>query len=280
MLTNQSKKAKIIAIYNNKGGVGKTTFAVNFLHSITKEIAKEDGRTYKVLYVDNDGQANGSLILTGLTEDQISKKFENTIFNLMTDEDVKNKECIVKSKIENIDLIPSTDDHNDTPDLISSAIDNTRILKEKLSEVILDYDYIVIDCAPTRDRNVFNALFAADVVVTPMEAQLFSQVGLNNLLKQITRVNKRRETPLLHYVFLSKVDNRQKVHNIEVANKLEKLLFDDFIKNNISLLSLYSKSFESPNGTFTAIDYEDDRGKLEITNLTRNILKKIANEAL
>ena len=60
MLTNQSKKAKIIAIYNNKGGVGKTTFAVNFLHSITKEIAKEDGRTYKVLYVDNDGQANGS----------------------------------------------------------------------------------------------------------------------------------------------------------------------------------------------------------------------------
>ena len=267
-----SKKRKVIkiAVFNNKGGVGKTTFAINFARLISKKGAK-------VLFIDNDGQANSSMILTKMTEDEIASNVKYSIFDMMTHEDIKTKSCIINSKYEDIDIICATDDHNDTPDAISSYIDNTRILKEKLTEVENDYDYIIIDCAPTRDRNVYNALFAVDLVLTPVEIQMFSQVGLRNLLGQIAKINKKRETPLLLYVFLSKVDNRQKSNNEKARNYLQYLLAEDFIKADISLLSVYVKSFEE--GT-TAIDYRDNRGFIEMTNITSKILEKINEELI
>ncbi|MGU8432352.1 ParA family protein, partial [Clostridium perfringens] len=137
--------------------------------------------------------------------------------------------------------------------------------------------FIIIDCAPTRDRNVYNALFAADVVLSPLETQMFSQVGLRNLLGQVAKVNKKRDNALLHYVFLSKVDNRQKVSNINVKKHLKELLEDDFLNDYISMLSLYSKSFEEGK---TAINYTDDKGKIEIINLTKTILNKIDEELI
>ncbi|MBZ9618515.1 ParA family protein [Clostridium estertheticum] len=273
------KKAVIvIAIYNNKGGIGKSTFAINLLHSLVTDFKKEDGTPYRCLAIDNDGQSNATLTLTGKSEDEISETTENTMFNLMTDEDVLAKDCVINTKFENIFLIPATDDHSDTPDAISNEMDNTRILKEKIAPIKSEYDFIVIDCAPTKDRNVYNALFAADIVLSPMETQLFSRVGLRNLLKQVNKVNKKRETPLLHYVFLSKVDNRQKTNNQRVKENLQTVLLDDFIDKGISLLSLYVKSLDEG---YTAINYpSDNRGKIEIRDLTQKILEKINEELI
>ncbi|WP_321835571.1 ParA family protein [Clostridium butyricum] len=262
-------KATIIAIYNNKGGVGKTTFAVNFAHCLTMKFNK------KALVIDNDGQANATYALTNKTEDNISESGVNTIFDLMVDEYLEAKSCILKDNLYGIDVIPATDDHSDTPDAISSYVDNTRIMKEKLQEIKSDYDIIIIDCSPTRDRNIYNALFAADIVISPIESQVFSRIGLRNLLKQIEKVNKKRDFPILHYVFLNKLDNRQRVSNQQVRNTLENLLSDDFIKAYISLLSLYSKSIETG---FTAMNYQDNRGAIEIEKLTSSILKKINEE--
>lgn len=268
------RKATKIAIYNNKGGVGKSTFTINLAHALASGVT---GSTYKVCVVDNDGQANASMVLKNLTEDEISEQLQNTMFDMMTDEDITAKDCITNSIFENIDVICATDDHSDTPDVLSSYMDNTRIMKEKLAYIEDDYDFILIDCAPTRDRNIYNALFAADVVISPVETQMFSQVGLRNLLGQITKVNKKRENPLLHYVFLSKVDNRQRCHNQQVRNNLENLLGDDFIKADISMLSLYSKTLEEHK---TAINYSDEKGKIEITNLTKKLLNKINEELI
>lgn len=268
------RKATKIAVYNNKGGVGKSTFTVNLAHALASGVMGEE---YKVCVIDNDGQANASMVLTGMSEDEIAENFENTMFDMMTDEDILAKDCIVNTRFKNIDVICSTDDHSDTPDAISNEVDNTRIMKEKLQSIEKEYDFILIDCAPTRDRNVYNALFAADVVLTPLETQMFSQVGLRNLLSQIAKVNKKRDVALLHYVFLSKVDNRQKSHNVEVKKHLKTLLGDDFINEYISMLSLYSKAFEENK---TAIDYVDNKGKIEIVNLTRTILKKINEELI
>lgn len=268
------KKAIKIAVYNNKGGVGKSTFTVNLAHALSSGVM---GTKYKVCVIDNDGQANASMVLTGLTEDEISERYDNTLFDMMVDEDVTAKECVVNSLFQNVDIICATDDHSDTPDAIASYVDNTRIMQEKLTSIESEYDFIIIDCAPTRDRNVYNALFAADVVLSPVETQMFSQVGLRNLLGQVAKVNKKRNTALLHYVFLSKVDNRQKVNNVAVRKHLNDLLGDDFISNYISILSLYSKSFEEGK---TAINYSDDKGKTEIMNLTKTILNKIEEELI
>lgn len=267
----EKNKAIICAIYNNKGGVGKTTFATNFAHCLELKFKK------KVLVVDNDGQANATFTLTRKNDDEIDGLGVSTIFDMMVDDDITAKDCILRGNLGNIDVIPATDDHSDTPDAIASAVDNTRIMKEKLQSVIYDYDFIIIDCAPTRDRNIYNALFAADVVISPIETQMFSRIGLRNLLKQVDKVNKKRKFPILHYVFLSKVDNRQKVNNQQVRNSLESLLNDDFIKADISLLSLYSKSLEEGG---TAMNYSDNRGALEIEKLTKTIIDKINEELI
>ena len=87
------RKAIKIAIYNNKGGVGKSTFTVNLAHALASGVM---GKEYKVCVVDNDGQANVSMVLTGMTEDQISDKLDYTMFDMMVEEDViaKNLICL------------------------------------------------------------------------------------------------------------------------------------------------------------------------------------------
>lgn len=265
------KKNLIYTIYNQKGGIGKSTFSVNFAHGLVEEFGFE-----KVLIVDNDGQGNSTLITTGLDDDQIDDQDMFTIYDLMTDEDIDTKDCYIKTKFENVYVIPATIDHVDTADDISNEINNTGILLDKLEEVRNDFDAIVIDCSPSIDRTTKNALMAADVILTPMESSVFSNKGLRNLLKQIGKINKKRKIPALHYSFLSKVNNTRKVANAKTSNALEVMLDENFIKERISLLTLYSKSFEEG---YTAVNYTKDvRGKLEMKLLSKTILDKVEND--
>lgn len=260
-------KAKVISFYNNKGGVGKTTLLINIAQSIFN--LTND----KILVIDNDPQSNCTMILTDLHEDELASM--NTSYELLTDDNISARDCIIKSRFNGIDLIPATIDHSDTPDVISSRIDNTRILNRKIKDILNDYKYIFIDNSPSVDRNVYNALFSSDVVLSPVETQLFSKIGINNLLKQVGKINRIKDSYLNHYVFINKIDNRKKVLNASVKKELKSFLLDDFIDSPISLLSSYSKSIDNRQSIF---DFGDEKGIQEVNKLTKHILKVIEEE--
>ena len=262
------KKNLIYTVYNQKGGIGKSTFSVNFAHALVQEFNFE-----KVLIVDNDGQGNSTLITTSFDDDEIDEKDLFTIYDLMTDEDIDAKDCYIETKFKKVYIVPATIDHVDTADDISNEINNTGILLDKLEAIRMYFDAIIVDCSPSIDRTTKNALLAGDVIITPMESSVFSNKGLRNLLKQIGKINKKRKVPALHYSFLSKVNNTRKVANIRTSNALELMLDENFIKDRISLLTLYSKSFEEG---YTAINYKKDtRGNLEMKLLVKTILDKV-----
>ena len=267
-----TEKAIVISIYNNKGGVSKTTSCAN----IAKVLADKG---YRVLVVDNDGQFNLTFVMTGVKQDSLSNIARYTMYDLMTKDDLEAKDCIIKSRFPGIDIICSDDNHNDTPDAINNKEDNSRLLKYKLESVLDDYDFILIDCSPTRDKNVFNSLFASRVIWTPVECQEFSEIALGNLLKQVAKLNKRRKdnNKLLHYVFFSKIDNKRKSHNDFIRKQVSEMVgSENVLLPTISLLSLYSKSFTEG---VTAIDYEKDtRGKIEYEELTESLLMKLQQD--
>lgn len=260
--------SKIISIFNQKGGSGKTTSALNIATALAKK-----GKT---LIIDNDGQGNSTYISLDINEDEFDEKGHGTVHELLTDKSVKALDVIYASNFDNIDIIPATVDHVYTDMRLMAAMDNNRILVKKIEEIKRDYDYIVIDNPPAISLSVYNSLMASDVVVAPIEASVFSAKGLKNLINLISDINDNRSDndKLKLLTFLAKVDNRKKVKNINTKKVLEQVLGDSFIKEQyISINTAYVDSLEDGE---TAITWSKDNvGKTEYTKLTEVILNKL-----
>lgn len=174
---------RIIAVANQKGGVGKTTTTIN-LSACLAEAGK------KVLTIDTDPQGNTTSGL-GLEKDEA----ENTIYELMLDE-CTIKQCIAQTELENLDLIPSNVNLAGAEIELLGIPDKEYILKNAVDYVRDDYDFIVIDCPPSLNMLTVNAMTTADTVLVPIQCEYYALEGLSQLIHTINLVQERLNSRL------------------------------------------------------------------------------------
>ena len=169
---------RIIAVANQKGGVGKSTTAIN-LSACLAEMGK------KVLTIDIDPQGNTT---SGLGTDK--NAVENTLYELLLGE-AEIKDTIIKNVVDNVDLIPSNMNLSGAEIELVDLEDKEYILKKAISKIKDNYDFIIIDCPPSLNLLTINALTAAQTVLIPIQCEYYALEGLNQVLKTVSLVKKK-----------------------------------------------------------------------------------------
>ena len=218
---------KIIALTNQKGGVGKTTSAVN----IAASLAVSEIRT---LLIDMDPQANTT---TGIAE-IIEKRAENTIYDTLVDE-IPIKDTITKTTFNHLDAILSTKDLVGAEIELVSVIARELELKKALAKVKRVYDYIIIDCPPSLGLLTLNSLTAANALIIPIQAEYYALEGLGQLLNTIRLVQQYLNKNLkIAGVLITMFDGRLNLSKQvlgEVKGYFGDKLFNTVIHRNVRL---------------------------------------------
>lgn len=252
---------KIIAIANQKGGVGKTTTAVN-LAACLGVLEK------KVLLIDADPQANATSGL-GIDVEAIEQGTYQLIEN-----SVHAKDLIITTESPNVDIIPA---HIDLVAIEIELVDKDNreyMMKTALDEVKGQYDYIVIDCAPSLGLLTLNALTASNSVLIPIQCEYFALEGLGKLLNTVKSVQKIHNTNLdIEGLLLTMYDSRLRLSNqvVEEVNKhFEGLTFKTIIQRNVRLS-------EAPSYGESIINYDaSSKGSENYLSLANELIQKNA----
>ena len=197
----QESKCKVITITNQKGGVGKTTTTFNLGVALAKQ-----GK--RVLVVDVDPQSNLTTYAGWYDENELKYTLTDLMEQSMNDDEIKTKECILHHK-ENVDLIPSNLSLSALENSLTYAMSREYTLRNCLSSIKEDYDYILLDCQPSLGMLTINALASANSVIIPVQSEYFALRGMADLFKIINKVRRQINPTLkIEGALLTLVDSR------------------------------------------------------------------------
>ena len=255
-------ETRIIAVANQKGGVGKTTTAVNLSAALA-----ESGK--RVIIIDLDPQGNASTGFGIPPEDRNITSYDLLVADLGLDE------CILPTNIDNLRIVPSSQDLASVDVEISGRSGRTQLLRRKLHQPC-DADFILIDCPPALGLLTVNAMVAAQSILVPLQAEFYALEGLSQMLMTVREVRQTANADLrIEGVLLTMADSRNNLSQqveADARNTLAGLVYNTVIPRNVRLS-------EAPSHAMPVLQYDpNSKGSAAYRQLAQEFLsRQLAN---